>query len=128
MYHNFVPTCTAPGLPLAGTASAEALQCACTHYTGPASRAPCLATRWLPSAGSHLRRCLLVHVPEQRDFCRLSSHETTVWHLENVLKYLEGLDARVPYVIVPFNFLTAPGKSDTYQCESNCADKASWLL
>ena len=55
--------------------------------------------------------------------CRLFSSEATVWYLDNIPKYLDGLDPNTPYVMVPHSNLAAPGHSDTYQCEHDCGDK-----
>lgn len=55
--------------------------------------------------------------------CRLFSSEATVWYLDNLSAYLDGLDPRTPYVLAPHSNLVAPGNSDTYQCEHGCGDK-----
>lgn len=55
--------------------------------------------------------------------CRLFSSEATVWYLDNVPRYLDGLDPEAPSVLVPHSNLVAPGKSDAYQCEHACGDK-----
>ena len=56
-------------------------------------------------------------------WCRLFSSEETVWYLDNLPKYLDGLDPTASHVMVPRSNLMAPGESDTYQCEHGCGDK-----
>ena len=46
-----------------------------------------------------------------------------MWYLDNILRYLDGLDPTAPSVLVPHSNLVAPGKSDTYQCENGCGSK-----
>ena len=46
-----------------------------------------------------------------------------MWYMDNILRYLDGLDPTAPSVLVPHSNLLAPGKSDTYQCEHGCSSK-----
>ena len=50
-----------------------------------------------------------------------------MWYLDNLTKYLDGLDSTASHVMVPRSNLVAPGESDTYQCEHGCGDKVRTL-